>query len=405
MFRADAAQRTISFENQEDLVRQRAISGDSHIDLSWLPPTLFVENASADMKERMPFVVESDGGPRWTTTAGASLGFACQLGATGRKYKPGASDRADRMAEQGLFSDGAKGIRRVTDPQLRLEDQDLDGIDGEILYGILGMSERLGDREASTQMLKIYNDWLVDFCSYAPQRLLGLAQIPCHDVAEAVAEAKRMISRGGIRGLDMAAAAQAKPYYHPDWEPFWALANETGVPVHFHTFGPEISNTAGFDAETKEKARAAAFARGQFLRASDILSGVIMGGVLDRYPNAKIVFAESGIGWIPYLLDRLNWCWDEEFRNSLTLSLRPSEYWYRQCYASFQYEPSALSILDLVGFDNVLWASDFPHPDGLWPDSQKYIESMFEKFSAQTRDKIVYGNVARIYGLEGENPD
>jgi predicted TIM-barrel fold metal-dependent hydrolase len=183
------------------------------------------------------------------------------------------------------------------------------------------------------------------------------------------------------------------------------LANETGVPVHFHTFGPEMSNTTGFDAETKEKARAAAFARGQFLRASDILSGVIMGGVLDRYPNAKIVLAESGIGWIPYLLDRLNWCWDEEFRNSLTLSLRPSEYWYRQCYASFQYEPSALSILDLVGFDNVLWASDFPHPDGLWPDSQKYIESMFEKFSAQTRDKIVYGNVARIYGLEGQNPN
>lgn len=383
-------------------MRQRAISGDSHIDLSWLPPTLFVENASAELKSRMPFVVESDDGPRWTTHSGVALGLACQLGATGRKYKPGASDRADRMAEQGLFADGAKGIRRVTDPALRVKDQELDGIDGEILYGILGMSERLGDREASVEMLRIYNDWLVGFCSYAPQRLLGLAQVPCHDVGQAVAEAKRMIAAPGIRGLDMAAAAKAKPYYHPDWEPFWALANESGTPVHFHTFGPELPDLTGFDAETREKARAAAFARGQFLRASDILSGLVMGGVFDRHPNVKIVFAESGIGWIPYLLDRLNWCWDEEFKNSLTLALRPVEYWKRHCFASFQYEPSAIPMLDMLGFETVLWASDFPHPDGLWPDSQSYIQSMLGHFEPAIRDKIVYGNVARLYGLEDQ---
>jgi predicted TIM-barrel fold metal-dependent hydrolase len=100
------------------------------------------------------------------------------------------------------------------------------------------------------------------------------------------------------------------------------------------------------------------------------------------------------------LLDRLNWSWDEEFKNSLTLSLRPSDFWYRQCYASFQVEQSAMPVLDLVGYDNVLWASDFPHPDGLWPDSQKFIASMFADLDPTLRDKIVFSNAAKLYGLE-----
>jgi uncharacterized protein len=381
-------------------MRQRAISGDSHIDLSWLPPDLFVDEASASMKSRMPYVVDSPEGPRWTTRANVPLGFACQVGATGRKYIPGMSERTDKMAAEGLFDDGAKGIRRVSEPNLRIEAQERDQIDGELIYGILGMSDRLKDPEASVEMLRIYNDWLMGFCSFAPQRLLGLAQIPCHDIDLALAEARRIIAKGGLRGFDMAAAGKQKPYFHPDWNPFWELANETRIPVHFHTFGPEMPDMTGWDAPTKEKARGAAFARGQFLRASDILAGLVMGGVLDRYPKVRIVFAESGIGWIPYLLDRLNWCWDEEFKNTLKLSLRPSEYWYRQCYASFQAEESALPVLKTVGYDNVLWASDFPHPDGLWPDSQKFIASMFGDMDPATRDKIVYGNAAMLYDLK-----
>jgi len=381
-------------------MRQRAISGDSHIDLSWMPPQLFVDEATPALKSRMPFVVDSPEGPRWTTNANVPLGFACQVGATGRKYVPGMSARTDKMAAEGLFDDGANGIRRVSEPKLRIEAQDRDQIDGELIYGILGMSDRLKDPVASVEMLRIYNDWLVDFCQFAPQRLLGLAQIPCHDVNLAVAEANRIATTGGLRGFDMAAAGKQKPYFHPDWTPFWELANETRIPVHFHTFGPEMPDMTGWDAPTKEKARGAAFARGQFLRASDILSGLIMGGVLDRHSSVRIVFAESGIGWIPYLLDRLNWCWDEEFKNSLALSLRPSEYWHRQCYASFQAEESALPVLQTVGYDNVLWASDFPHPDGLWPDSQQFIAAMFGDMDPLIRDKIVYGNAAKLYGLE-----
>ena len=382
-------------------MKQRCISADSHIDMSWLPPALFTENAPAPMRDRMPYQEETPQGWRWTTRSGLHLGFACALGATGRPYEPGKIHRADRMAEQGLFSDGAKGIRRISTPELRVKDQELDSVDGEVLYGILGMSERLKDEEASVVMLQIYNDWLRSFCAYAPARLLGLANIPCHTPEMALKEAHRIAALGGFKGLDMAAAAPgAKPYYHPDWDPFWAFANETRLPVHFHTFGPEMPDMTGWDAATKESARGAAFACGQIFRAARVLTGLVMGRVLERYPQVRIVFAESGIGWIPYILDRLNWSYDEEFRHTISLSLRPSEYWYRQCHASFQTEESALPVLRHAGYDNILWASDFPHPDGIWPDSQSYIQKLFGDLDPTTRDKLAYGNAARLYGLQ-----
>jgi predicted TIM-barrel fold metal-dependent hydrolase len=382
-------------------MRQRCISGDSHIDMGWLPPQLFVANASSQFRDRMPYVEDTPKGPRWTTRGGLHLGFACGLGASGRPYEPGKHDRADKMAAEGLFADGMQGVRRISEPDLRVKDQLRDGVDGEILYGILGMSDRLKDEEASVEMLRIYNDWLRSFCSYSPDRLLGLANIPCHTPEMALEEARRIVNIGGLRGLDMAAASPAaKPYYHRDWDPFWSFASEVGMPVHFHTFGPEFpAQWDTWDPMTKEGARASAFACGQFFRAARVLTGLVMGGVLDRFPKVKIVFAESGIGWIPYILDRMNWAWDEEFRHSLKLSLRPSEYWHRQCFASFQTEESALSALELIGLDNILWASDFPHPDGIWPDSQAYISKLFGHMSTDDRDKIAFRNAAGLYGL------
>jgi uncharacterized protein len=93
--------------------------------------------------------------------------------------------------------------------------------------------------------LRIFNDWLRSFCAHYPDRLLGLANIPCHTPAMALEEAHRIVKIGGLRGLDMAAASPAaKPYYHPDWDPFWAFASEAGMQVHFHTFGPELPEDA-----------------------------------------------------------------------------------------------------------------------------------------------------------------
>src|SRR4030095_10249242 len=167
------------------------ISADGHVDLIWLPPDLFTKNASATLKERMPHVVEGPKGPEWVSAKGAKFGLMNGMGSDGGEEVPGVSHPSDRMASTGLYDDGKKGIRRLTEPELRLKDQDRDGVQAEVLYGILGSSGRLNDPEAALEMLRIYNDWLHDFCRAAPDRLGGVAHISNYNIEESVAQINR----------------------------------------------------------------------------------------------------------------------------------------------------------------------------------------------------------------------
>ena len=122
-------------------MQYKRISADCHLDMPWMPPDLFTSMASREMKDRMPFVVDTDDGPKWTAKNGASFGFKNGVGPAGSKYVPGKHHRVDVMAETGLYADGAKDIRRVSDPHLRIKDLDRDGVDAEVIYGILGAVE------------------------------------------------------------------------------------------------------------------------------------------------------------------------------------------------------------------------------------------------------------------------
>src|SRR5438445_65434 len=289
-------------------MRYEMISADCHIDLCWLPPDLFVTNAaSTEWRDRMPHVVDGPKGPRWTTKKGANLGLACGMGAAGREYVPGRIHRSDRMASTGLYDDGKRGIRRLTDPDLRLRDQDRDGVQAEILYGILGVTGRLGDPEAAVEVMRIYNEWLADFCATHPERYGGLASIANHPIEAAITEVERVAKRGVLR--------------------------------------------------------------------------------------------EAGIGWIPYVLWRMDGEWEDQFKD-LDLTMPPSEYWKRQCWATYQTDPVGIKLLDELGQDKIMWGSDFPHPDGVWPDSREYIQRELGHLPADVRRKIVCDNAAQLYGFK-----
>src|SRR2546430_7960160 len=169
-------------------MRYTRISADCHIDLPWLPPDLFASNASAPMKDRMPYVTEGPDGPFWTCKNGTSLGLVNGVGPSGQKHVPGQNHRVDAMASAGLYDDGKKGVRRVSDPHLRAKDADRDGVQAEVIFGILGAATRLNDHEAAAEMFRIYNDWLVDFCRHYPHRHNSLACLPYADIVAAVTE-------------------------------------------------------------------------------------------------------------------------------------------------------------------------------------------------------------------------
>ena len=184
------------------MMEYKRISADCHLDMIWLPPDLFTSEASAALKDRMPYVADGPDGPRWVTKQGATFGFVAGVGSGGTKYLPGRQLRVDVMASTGLYTDGAKGIRRPGDPHLRIKEMDRDGVDAEVIYGILAAAAKLKDIEASNEMVRIYNNWMADFIRQYPDRHIGLANLPYGDIDAAVAEVHR-VAKLGFKGVEL----------------------------------------------------------------------------------------------------------------------------------------------------------------------------------------------------------
>src|SRR5712671_52207 len=371
------------------------ISADCHLDLIWLPPDLFVSEAPAALKDRMPYVADGPDERWWVAKNGVKFGFAGGVGASGTKHVPGKQLRVDVMAATGLYEDGKKGIRRPGDPHLRVKEMDRDGVDAEVIYGILAAAAKLNDREASTEMLRIYNTWLSDFCSHYPDRHIGLACLPYGDIEAAVAEVHRA-AKMGLRGLELSCSWDMEPMWHPAWEPVWNAVSEVDLPLHFHTFPTTPPRARELTGQVRRAAMFTGVSAFQ-MGLVHIMAGMMGAGVFERHPHLRIGFGESGVGWIPYALHRMDFEFEDRFRD--LMKLRPSEYWRRQCRATFQFDPIGAKLIDDIGAETIMWGSDYPHTDGIWPESTKYIDEQFAGLSPEVIHKITCENAAKFYRL------
>jgi predicted TIM-barrel fold metal-dependent hydrolase len=207
----------------------------------------------------------------------------------------------------------------------------------------------------------------------------------------------------GLRGGVLDVRNAYRPLWHPDWDPLWATAQDLEQPISFHAAGKVQPGAAGSSlAALMARPEGTALVEGairmtllQFDTAADYF-GIIFGGALDRHPRLQVVFGESGIGWIPAVLERMDWQYDNEF-SGIGLQLPPSEYWHRQLHATFQWDAAGLAQLERLGADHVLYASDYPHPDGTWPDSRQIVARDMAGLSDADRHQVLYGNAARLY--------
>jgi predicted TIM-barrel fold metal-dependent hydrolase len=368
----------------------RLISADDHIDLRYLPRTLWTERVPAALRDRAPRVLDADEGPVWV--CGDTV-----WGPWGRGG--GLKWALDREGDPSLAD-----APRPTTPHLRLADMDRDGIDASVMYGPVAPL-RVEDAALRQACYAAYNDWLAEFCQVAPQRLLGVAILPADDPALATAELTR-IAANGLRHAVLLAAAARPPLYHPAWEPFWAAAAETEVPIGMHLLVAPPAVHPG----VMPLAAAAINGVQVPLQLLDPLVGLIFSGVLDRHPGVRLVLAESGIGWLPYALQRM----DNEYRKlaevrahweargGFPLQLRPSEYFRRQVWATFQDDAVGLALLDTIGEDRVMWASDYPHPDSTWPHSRAVIARQMGHLPAATVRRLTCDNARTLYRLGTE---
>jgi predicted TIM-barrel fold metal-dependent hydrolase len=379
------------------MIDHPVISADGHIDLNVLPIDVFTSAAAPSLRGRVPRVVDVDGVATWVVEDDVVMARVGGVSSGGRTYVPGASHRLDRMAEAGLYADLDAGIMRPAVAELRLADQDRDGIVAEVLYGILGAADKITDPALAIETCRIFNDWLSAFCGTAPSRLAGIAVLPSASPEEAAAELHRTADLPGLRGGELALRQDMVPLWRDDWDPVWQAGHETGLPVHLHTIGPpvDVSQTRN---QRQIRSWTAVYLTTFQVRVMDHIASVIFAGVLERFPGLRLVLGESGIGWLPYLLERMDLEWNEQFHD-LELTMPPSSYWRRQMAATFQIDPAGLAAAERIGVENIMWGNDFPHGDGVWPDSHDAIDKQSQGLASAAHRRIFYENARDLYGL------
>ena len=385
----------------------KVVSADSHVDLAFLPGDLFVANAPAAWRDRMPRHVETDEGPEWRTN---KVGLGPALRRSKIVGTPETEVRYARMAATGFFDDARSGRPHPTTVELRLKDMDLDGIDAEVFYGLTftgsllngnytAISETTGSEEAETIAIinRIYNDWAADFCNHSPQRLGAIAQIPNHDPQAAVDELRRA-AKLGLKGVQIDYQDVALPIYYDDWDVLWKASAQCAMPIHFHLQGahPRRPNPEDVDNPKYAMAFSSLLYILDWVDGLEALSSILLTGACERYPDFKFVLGESGIAWIPFMLDRM----DHECTNYPGLKMKPSDYFRRQGYATFHNEGIAGDLIGHWGEDNVMWGNDYPQPDGVWPDSQEVIQRTIGKVGEKVRRKVICENAAKLYGFK-----
>lgn len=287
----------------------------------------------------------------------------------------------------------------ASDARARLGDMDQDGVSAEVLYPSLAISLFwLADGEFQRELFRIYNDWLADFVKCAPERLIGVALISLWDVDAAVREMERCRSLGLSSVAIWASAPEDRPLSGPENDRFWAAAQDLGMPVGLHILTGFRDSPKVFDYADALGRIARNMAFPNEIQAT--LTELLFSGLLERFPELKIVLAENDIGWIGYHLlhaDRLYEKMGTVTPTSLTM--KPSEYFRRQIYATFMDDPVGVLTMRLLGSKNFMWGSDYPHYESTWPRSRKVLAQAFEGVPADDEANVVHRNCMALYGL------
>lgn len=285
------------------------------------------------------------------------------------------------------------------DPEARLRDMDSEGIDVAVLYPTLAFFfPEVRDAELHAALCRAYNDWLADYVGAAPDRLVGVALLPLDDVAAAVRELERAADVHGFRGAFMRPNPYAGRSFHDRaYDPFWDCAQSLGVPVTVHEGISDSLPTLG--RERTGNAVVQHLMSHPFEQMSACAS-ILLEGVAQRFPELRFVFLESGSGWLPYWLDRMDSHWGTWGRLLPGAAGKPSDIFRRQCFLAMDPEDEiAASVAEIVGDDVLVWSSDYPHPDSPFPGAVAKTRETLARLPEASQRKILGENGLRLYGI------
>jgi len=381
-------------------------------------PTEMLDFAPRSYRDRI-WHVETDGdGVEWMVMDGERLPAAglSLAGTAGMS----AVDRDRALAGKLRYTE----VRPAAfDARARLVDLDADGIDVSVLYPtyLLGIQGH-PDAEFADVQCRAYNDWLSDHVAKGAGRLFGVAVVPQQDIDRATAEIRRVAGLPGIVGVLLRPnpSAEWKHFHDRVYDPLWEAASECDLPIGLHPYldarlpgaclGLRVNRVRPSSPWTDERSPATVGIDNVFYSQAisnpvDMMTAMtflLAGGVCERFPGLRIVFLESNGGWLIPWLERLDHHY-EVFRWDVPdAKLKPSEYFRRQCWISFDPDESTLAFTaasPLCGADRILWASDYPHPDAKFPGVTDELREAFGSLSIGDQKSIAGGNARRLYAL------
>jgi predicted TIM-barrel fold metal-dependent hydrolase len=370
------------------------ISVDEHVQEE---PDLWKERlARAKFADRIPHIEETpDGAERWVVDGRAlSIGGVADCGAA----------MAERTQNPQRWSDVPAC---VYDPQERLKAMDAAGIDYAVLYptvaGIGGETfGRIEDPELELACVQAYNDWLLEKWAGASDRFIAQCVVPLFPVDAAVREIRRAVGRGhrGVIYPSVPMELRKVPHINDAaYDPLWATCQELQVPICFHAGASTAIQIPAYEGYSPTLASAfRAITRPA--SSVSVLVNLLISRILMRFPDLKVVLAESGLGWGAYLLEYTDYQATGDQLPQHGYDLMPSAMFKRNCYLVGWYDRASLRVRDYIGTENILWSSQFPLATSTWPRTQAALERSFDGLPDVDRNKILWENAAKLYKIE-----
>jgi len=378
------------------MAEYKLISADSHI---VEPPDMYSSRIDPKFRDRAPKMErrKTESGRQYD----AWMINGMQVGTLGAVMQAGQRfEDPSQIDFLGVWEDVRKG---GYDARSMIVENEEDGVWGSCLQPSQGLFwYRLPDSGLLTEICRVYNDWITDFCKPYPERLKGIAMLNVDDVEEGCRELERAKKLGLVGAFIPVSPLPDKPYRDPAYDRLWATAQDNEMPLLLHI----ATNRAGvpgceFTINVGELTGAGRSTTDHWVRYS--LSAMVFAGVFDRFPRLKVGSVEHETAWIPHWLKQMDFTYRE--RPVFTKGWKsrqgmlPSDYWRRNMFVEFMEDDLGVEMRKHIGVENMLWGSDFPHAESTWPQSKQFLDRIFAGVPEEDRRKITADNAAKMFGF------
>ncbi len=366
------------------------LSSDSHV---FEPPDLWQTRIDKAFRDRAPRIERVDGGDYIVVESDQILSGIGLISNAGARF-----EAPETISAEGRFEDVLRG---GYDPAQHLKDMALDGVAGEVLYPSQGLFYfKVADPRLMSAIFRAYNDWLAEFCQTDPARLKGVAMINLDNVKDATRELERAARLGLCGAMITEYPVEDRRYDQPEYEKFWAAAAALDMPLSLHTATRRQGKIRGAGPATLRDASSRATKA--FYPALS-LCDVIFSGVFERHPRLTLAIVEFELAWVPNVLSGMDYTYRERTGEAIYRfkdALLPSDFFHRNVVLGFQEDAVGIRLRDVIGVDNMMWGSDYPHSESTFPQSRKILADILAGVPQDEQAQIVGLNTARVYKFD-----